>query len=160
MLEQNHSSNTPVLVNKWISILYRQFQVYFNQHLKSEGVSSSEFVFLLALYHEDGLSQDNLSCRLYVDKASTARAIKALEEKHFVTRRVDLIDKRIKRVFITETGSALREKIYTVLDAWNTLITEDMTPEVISELSHHLEEITIKIRKVNHLNKEKINEQS
>ncbi|MBC7959839.1 MAG: winged helix-turn-helix transcriptional regulator [Vallitaleaceae bacterium] len=150
--------NSPIVISKWISILYRQFQIYFNQHLKSEGISSSEYIFLMALYLENDLSQDTLSQRLFIDKAATARSIKKLEEKHYITRQKDLHDKRINRVHITESGLALRDKIIPVLDSWNKLLTDDLPPAVIKDLSQNLESLTHKVRQINFDNKEKLNE--
>lgn len=147
-----------IIVGKWISILYRQFQIYFNQHLKAEDVSSSEYIFLMTLYREDGLSQDTLSSRLSVDKAATARAVKALEEKQYVIRKKDPHDKRINRVYITEQGIALQAKIFPVLNSWNALITDNMPIEEIKHLSDTLENITMKVLEINFNNKEKHNE--
>lgn len=155
MTQLTREPKGPFIVSKWISILYRQFQVYFNQNLKAEGISSSEYIYLLALYQEDGLSQDILSGRLFVDKAGTARAIKKLEEKHYVVRKKDPKDKRVNHVHITDEGLALKDKIFSVLDTWNNLIIDDMSLEEMKALSDKLEHLTIKVRQINFSNKEK-----
>lgn len=149
----NYPQSSPI-VSKWISILYRQFQIYFNQQMKADGISSAEYVFLLALYHENGLSQDALSTRQFVDKAATARAIKSLEEKHYVVRNKDAHDKRINRVCLTPEGLALKDRIFTVLDAWNALVTEQLTTEESNHLALNLENISMRVIKVNSNNKE------
>lgn len=148
----------PIMVSKWVSIIYRQFQIYFNQQMKEEDLTSSEYMFLLVLYCENNLSQDALSSRLYIDKAATARSLKALEEKGYLTRTQDITDKRIKRVNITEKGVSVKSKIMSVLDNWNAMVTEDLTPTEVHSLSINLEKLTTKIRQLNIEYKETTNE--
>jgi DNA-binding MarR family transcriptional regulator len=66
---------------RWISILYRQFQIYINNALKDLDITSSEYIFLIKLYENEELSQEELSSIYYVDKAATARSLKRLEKK-------------------------------------------------------------------------------
>lgn len=149
------NSEPNVFINRWVSTLYRQFQIHFNQQMKPEGISSSEYFYLLCLYKEDGLSQDMLTNRLYLDKAATARAVKALEEKGFVTRVKDVHDKRVNRVHLTPKAWEVRPKIIRVLHEWNLQMIDHMEPAQAIELSAHLEFISQKMRRINEHNKEK-----
>ena len=112
-----------------ISILYRKGLIYKNIHLKEIDITASEQPFMSALFWQDGVSQDLLSRYLYIDKASTARVIQSLIKKGLVTKEKDKDDKRINRIFLTEKGRNCREDIFSVLDDWGDILTDDMPPE-------------------------------
>ena len=82
-------------IGRLISILHRQAQVYINHALKDYNITSAEHPILLYLWKHNGASQDEISSFLYIDKAATARGIKSLEEKGYVTKSKDNLDKRI-----------------------------------------------------------------
>lgn len=126
-------------VGRWIAVLYRQSQIYLNIALKDLNLSSSEYMFLIVLTNE-GMTQEELSDRISIDKAATARALKSLEEKGYITRETDPQDKRAKRVYATEKAKQCKDQIHRVLMDWTSLLTEDMEPEtvelVIESLKH------------------------
>ena len=62
-------------MRKCISVLYRQFQAYINNNTKDLGIGASEYIFLIEMYENNNMSQEELSRSLIVDKAATARAI-------------------------------------------------------------------------------------
>lgn len=112
-----------------ISILYRKGLIYKNIHLKNIDITASEQPFMNALFYMDGVSQDLLSKYLYIDKASTARAIQSLIKKGLVRKVKDKEDKRINRIFLTEKGYSCKNEIFSVLDNWGDILTSDMTAE-------------------------------
>ena len=73
----------------YISVLYRQFQIYINNNTKDLQISASEYIFLMEMYKNDNMSQEQLSKNLIIDKSATARAIKSLEEKEYIIRKKD-----------------------------------------------------------------------
>lgn len=112
-----------------ISILYRKGLIYKNIHLKDVDITASEQPFLSALFYKDGVSQDLLSKYLYIDKASTARAIQSLIKKGLVKKIKDEEDKRINRIFLTDKGYSCKDKVFSVLDNWGDILTKDMTAD-------------------------------
>ena len=95
----------------YISVLYRQFQIYINNNTKDLQISASEYIFLMEMYKNDNMSQEQLSKNLIIDKSATARAIKSLEEKEYIIRKKDDNDKRSYDVFITELGEKKVDEI-------------------------------------------------
>ena len=73
---------------------------------------------LHVLLHRDGLSQEELACLLKIDKGTTARALKRLEDAGYVTRCLDKHDKRVNRVFVTEKGRAIGPKLAELSRTW------------------------------------------
>lgn len=133
-------------IGRLISILNRQAQMYLNTALKDLDIGSSEHIFLINLLKEDGITQEELSARIFIDKAATARALKSLEEKGYVRREADTHDKRVKKVFVTEKAAACGAEIHQVLKNWTALITEDLDEQAVSAALNVLERMTEKAR--------------
>jgi len=81
------------LIVRWLSIVYRLGQSFLDKELKLYNLGSGQGMFLAGLLHRDGISQEHLSALLCIDKGTTARAIKKLEEEGYVLREATLMTK-------------------------------------------------------------------
>lgn len=116
-------------IGRLIAILHRQCQIFTNKALKEFSLTSAEYPSLLALYHREGQTQDELSSYLYIDKAAITRIIKSLVTKGFVIKKQDLQDKRCNRIFLTEKAKRKQEDIHKRVMQWNAFITESLDGE-------------------------------
>lgn len=116
-------------IGKWISVLHRIGQRYIDRGTEAFGIAGGCFPFLLCLYRQDGVTQDTISTYLNVDKATTARAIAALERLGHVVRERDPDDRRAYKVYLTETGRLLEHKLRNELKQWAGILTADFTDE-------------------------------
>ncbi len=116
-------------MGKWLSILYRTGQAYFDKWLSRYGIGDKHYRYLLFLYRQESVTQDAMSKHFYVDKATTARAILELEEQGYVYRQVDQNDKRAYRVFLTEAGRAMEPVIRSALNDWAEVLTSNLTED-------------------------------
>ena len=132
-----------------MSILHRHSQIYINAALKEFGITSAEYAFLFRLYKEDGLTQEELSSHLSIDKAATARAVKSLLSKGYVTRDRDDIDKRCNRVFLTEKAIKNREEIRRRIWHWSEYLMEDLPEETVDTVLSALEHMVGKVEQAN-----------
>ena len=110
-------------IGRWISILYRYRQNYLSKRLEPFNIGSGQYFFLLVLSKNNGISQEGLSNYLKIDKATTAKAIKKLEEEGYVTRAVDNTDKRAYQVYLTQKGWELLPLIEKYINDWERLVT-------------------------------------
>jgi len=69
---------------KYIAAVYRHQQILINHHLKSYGIGSGQYVFLVKIHENPGISQKELSKLVKIDKATTAKALKKLEQKGYI----------------------------------------------------------------------------
>lgn len=122
-------SSRPAHHGKWISCLYRMSQCFFERRLKPLGLGGGIYTFLLALFPEDDLSQEELRERLFFDKGTTARALSKLEDRGLVRRIPDTDDGRIKRVRLTEKGRTSEEPLRKVLQCWGKHLGEGIAVE-------------------------------
>lgn len=120
---------TKPYIGKWIAVLYRTGRAYFDYRAEEYGISSSHVFFLLCLYRKQGISQNEISKNLNLDKGTTARIGSTLEEIGYVTRQQDLNDKRAYQVYLTEKGIQLEPKIRLMLKEWAHILTNDLTVE-------------------------------
>lgn len=116
-------------IGRWISLLYRYGQMYAGEELKEYGVGKGQYIFLNALYRKDGINQERLSDDLKIDKGTTAKALKKLEEDGFVKRLVSHEDKRSYNIHLTEKGHEVVPKIKEVLVNWRNILTEGLSEE-------------------------------
>lgn len=129
-------------IGKWISVLHRQFQTYLNQELASKDLNASQFVYLVNLLQEDGINQETLTSRMYIDKGMTARSLKQLEKNGYVKRRRSKTDGRAYEVFVTRKTRALKPEVERILTEWNQLLAKDIPEAEIESLIHVLKEMS------------------
>ncbi len=100
-------------------------------------------MFLLQLYKQDGISQEELSEKLSIDKGTTARSIKKLEEEGFLIRVKDENDKRAYKIYLTDKSKENRDNVYNVLKDWESVIAQNITEEERSTLVDILKKVCI-----------------
>lgn len=105
-------------LGRWISLLHRNGHVYVGRQLKPYNISKGQYTFLNALYKKDGVRQEHLSDYLKIDKGTTAKAIKKLEDDEYIIRKIDTKDKRAYNVFLTEKALKIKPMVRTAMMDW------------------------------------------
>ncbi len=126
---QNHSPVEEVFLGRWVALTYRATHAYMAQKLAPLRIGYGQFPFLSYLNRCGTSSQEEISRALVFDKATTARAIRKLEELGYVTRRVASDDHRRYEVSITESGRAAAVEIRSILRDWNRQLTAGFIAE-------------------------------
>ncbi|CAH1214226.1 Transcriptional regulator SlyA [Paenibacillus allorhizoplanae] len=116
-------------IPRWVSLIYRYGQMYIGDHLKKFEIGRGQHIFLNALYKEDGLTQEELSDYLKIDKGTTAKALKKLEEQGYITRTVSEKDKRCYEVLLTDKARGIKEDVRKVLTDWRERLTFGLSDE-------------------------------
>lgn len=115
---------------KAISAIYRYSQTYIGENTKKYRIGKGQWFFLTQLlFNGDGLTQEELSDKLYIDKANTARALKKLEDEGYVCREEDLKDARKKRIYVTNKSLDFEEEFHQVFKDLNKILSKDFTQE-------------------------------
>ena len=135
----------------YISVLYRQFQIYINNTTKDLQISASEYIFLMEMYKNDNMSQEQLSKNLIIDKSATARAIKSLEEKEYIIRKKDDNDKRTNRIKLTKKGIEIKDRLSNLLEEWNNEITSDIDKNLLNTVIDTINKLSIKAIEKNNI---------
>lgn len=94
-----------------VRITHRALQRYLQQHIEPHGVTPGMWYFLRALWHEDGLTQRELSDIVGTMEPTTLTAIRSMEKNGLVTRARSEQDRRKIHIHLTPRGFALRDEL-------------------------------------------------
>ncbi len=128
---------------KWIAVLHRYRRSYVNKRLEQFGISGGQFVILLALSRHDGISQEEISYNLKIDKTMAAKSIKKLESNGYLTRKRDISDGRANNVFLTQMALDIIPFIRETIANWENCVTSGLTEEehqTVERLLHKMAE--------------------
>lgn len=135
-------------VGRLVSILYRKNQVYLNVVLKQLNLTAAELPVLTYLLGHNGVSQEELSSYLVIDKASTARVVQSLLEKGFLRKEKDQSDRRANKVFLTELAYEQKDKIFNHLQHWSAFLQEGLDEDSVDTMFKVLEDMVKKVENV------------
>ena len=116
-------------VTRLITLLARKSQICITEVLKDYGITAAEQPFFMAIEYSDGMTQEELTAMISVDKAATTRAVCSLEAKGYLIRKQDTKDHRKNLIYPTEKTHELYPKIHETLLALNDRITEGLSKE-------------------------------
>ena len=112
-----------------ISITYRCAMRFRERELADTGLAGCQTPYLTTLYRHPGISQEEMSRALNVNKSSVTRQLAALEEKGYVRREPSPTDKRSLLVYPTEEALLLKERLFRCYRDWSRYLTQDFTDE-------------------------------
>lgn len=94
-----------------VRMTHRALQRCLQIKIRPHGVTLGTWYFLRALWHEDGLTQRELSHRIGTREPTTMTAILAMEANGLVKRVRNDADRRKQNVFLTPKGQRLKSKL-------------------------------------------------
>ncbi len=127
---------------KWISIIHRNLCAYMNQSLPGSDIGYGPKRFLIEIALFPGLTQEDVSERLLMDKTTTARAVKELEKKGYITRKRDPEDKRCRRLWPTEQGKVFAPKVIEARKKAQETLAQGFTEEERERLATWLRRLS------------------
>lgn len=135
-------------ITSMITLLSRKSQGCIREIVSPYDLTVAEQPFFMAIQHHRGITQEELTTLVGVDKAATARAVKSLEQKGFLTRRQDEQDRRQNRIYPTEKTLTLGPEVRKQLLCLNNQIIEGITPEEADIVSQALIKIEQNFSKI------------
>nr|MDF9463106.1 MarR family transcriptional regulator [Lactobacillus amylovorus] len=94
-----------------ISTIARALDSIANIEFKEMQLNRGQYLYLVRIKENPGIISDHLAGMLNVDRTTTARSIKKLEDNGLIERKNDQQNKKIKHLFVTKKGDELAEKI-------------------------------------------------
>ncbi|MEF9960660.1 MAG: MarR family transcriptional regulator [Niameybacter sp.] len=129
-------------ISRYINQLYRQGIAFLGKEYKAYNIGAGQYQFLVYLYMKDGITHDELTEKIGVDKAATTRAIVKLEEAGYIKRVQDIKDKRKYHIFLTEYAKNNREEIINTSKNWEKELTEKLTKEELEQFYYLFRKVT------------------
>ncbi len=98
----------------WIVLAraYRSMETFVERSVSALGIGLSDFMILEALLHKGPMTMSALCDAALITNASMTSAIDRLEEKHYVERTADKVDRRIRLIHLTPEGTALIKRLF------------------------------------------------
>ena len=147
-MNKNSSKLEPL--GKYLSIAYRALNSYLDRELEEYDIARGQLPFLIALYHKEGVSQQQL-CKYYnLDKATAGRAISKLIDIGLVKREKDPEDRRQYNIYLTEKGREFKPLFLDILKSSEERMKKNLSEEELFQFMNTLEKI------INNLGVEKI----
>lgn len=133
--------------------IYRSTQAYTNEVLAKYNLGGGTYPYLLMLYNNEGINQNQISKDLDVDKAMSTRSIKKLIDLGYVRKEIDPEDSRAYKLFLTNEAKLIIPDIKKELKKWNDIMTQSLSEQEKDEL---IEKLSIVLRDTkNFRNKQK-----
>ncbi|MCI8298845.1 MAG: MarR family transcriptional regulator [Lachnospiraceae bacterium] len=118
-------------ISQIIALLARKNQVYLSNMLEEYDITVAEQPFFLEMNHQKGLTQEELTALVCVDKAATTRALKSLEAKGYLIRLKDENDKRQNRIYPTKKAQQLESAVRNEILCFNIQLTQGIDPQIL-----------------------------
>jgi DNA-binding MarR family transcriptional regulator len=115
--------------------------------MQKYGLGSGHFFFLRVLMSKEGISQNELSDILGVDKATTAKAMSKLTEAGYVKREIDSLDTRVYKLFLTDNGKKIGQKLRKLGSELEEILTEGFSGDEKQQLLSLLERAATNAKK-------------
>lgn len=98
-------------IGKLNAAVYRNLQSILNYKLRDIPIRGGQHDFLYVISKREGITQKELSQELYVDKSTTAKAVKSLVSLGYIRKETSPDDKRFEKLYLTEKGQEIKEHI-------------------------------------------------
>ena len=128
-MENETTTSCQSSLGRWVWIIHRHSQIYIDHHLEKFGFGSGQVRFFMELSRVDGINQEQLSERLEVDKATTARAVRKLMELGYVERVRDQKDHRVYRLHLSEKVRERVPQVQEEMQGLTKLLARDFSDE-------------------------------
>lgn len=114
---------------KYISILYRQGNRYYDRVLAQYGIGYGQQFYLTRIYENQGMSMFDLANLGHYDKGTVTKAIQKLVDLGYLHIRTDERDKRMRRLYTTESAEPVIQALYQARKNWHRTLVEGLPQE-------------------------------
>ncbi len=140
---------TKLSVGYYIHLTSLYLKLFAQQTLKEHApfmeITLEQYAILYVLSQEDGLYQRQFAKILMKDRPNITRMVDILENKKLLYRKADQNDRRIHKLYISESGRALVEKIEPYKTSIHASIAEPLSAEEQDLLLQLLEKMRFNI---------------
>ncbi|TCK97721.1 DNA-binding MarR family transcriptional regulator [Natranaerovirga hydrolytica] len=100
-----------------------------------------QHAILYLLWEEDGQTQKALCTKVMIKPSSTTVVLQRMEKNGLVTREMDLEDKRISRVYLTDKGKAIKPMVDQTLKTMEEKCYKDFNEKDLEAFKSFLKRI-------------------
>lgn len=130
------------LTCKWITLANRYYYMYLSKALAPYGINTSQYLFIVVLCKEPGITQDKLPERIGINKSNVTRGLAQLEQAGFIRRGTNPQDKRTTTVYPTQRARDIYPQIMRLISEWDSAATGLFSGEEKRTLQALLQRLT------------------
>lgn len=112
--------------------------------LKELGLTYPQYLAMLVLWQEDGITVSTLSKRLLTDPGSVTPLLKRLEADQLLIRKRSHQDERVVELFLTQRGRSMREQARHIPSC--VVNASDQSIEALTQLKDDLVKLRDKLQ--------------
>lgn len=129
-----------------INIIARCAGMYRSDKLGDTDLGAVHQSYILAICKHPGISQDELSRHIYINKSNVTRKINYLEEHGYAVRKHSETDKRVIHIYPTQKMLDIFPRVRAVTDECNEYLTDGFTEEETALFRCLLERVSQRAR--------------
>ena len=116
------------------------------ERLENGELGACHHSYIIAICRNPGITAEELSRRLCVNKSNVARNLSYLEDKGYVRREQSQEDKRAFLCYPTEKMLRVLPRVREIIAEWNSLLTSELDEEELSAFASTLDKIALRAR--------------
>ena len=124
-----------------IGMISRALDSISNIEFKEIELTRGQYLYLVRICEHPGIIQEKLAEMIKVDRTTTARAIKRLEEKGMVQSAADQKNKKIKKLYPTDKGKKIYPFIIREHHYSNQVALKGLTSAEVEQLQRMLKKV-------------------
>ena len=123
---------------------------YHNVLLSEYGITTKQAKVLSYLVHHQGedILQKNIEDVFFLRSSTVTSVMKNLEKAGFIERYIDEVDKRMKRILVTEKGYQAFNHCERIVDELDQFVSKGWTKVEKQEFFHLLDTIVEKLKPI------------
>ena len=136
-------NNSKIPLGFIVSMIHRTRMMYLNDNVRDIDITPGQFPFIMVLSNEEGITQEELAAHFHIDKGTVARALKKLEDKNYLFRKVDSKNRRRYLIYLTNKGKRTVPQIANIEQEWENSICSRFSEEEYNRLFEILKILAI-----------------
>ena len=134
-------------IMRQINIISRCAGLYRTDKLRGAELGACHHSYVLAICRTPGISQEELSRHICINKSGVTRHLSYLEEHGYVVRRQSETYRRVTLVYPTEKMQEMLPRVKEIVTEWNTYLTADLSEEELTMFRSVLDHIAQRAKK-------------
>ena len=140
-------------LGKIISIIYRHNQIYLAQRLRKYNIGAGQISILRTISRQQGVSQEDITQCLTIDKGAVAKSVKKLIETGYLKKEHNSDDKRVFNLYLTDNYLKIEDDIEQILCTLTEELTMDLNETENNFLFKILDKVAVSSIKLAHRGK-------
>lgn len=130
-----------------IGMIARALDSISNIEFKNYDLTRGQYLYLVRICENPGIIQGKLAEMIKVDRTTTARAIKKLENNGFIEKKDDPSNQKIKKLYPTEKGKNVYPLIKSENDYSNKVALSGLSEDEVVTIFNLLQRVRSNVEK-------------